>query len=104
MHVESPLAKQLAKEAQERDLREANERLQAMEADVAAGKVPAGAGGGSAKFHSGSPSGAVSEAAASANTSSGSLSFYDDKSSRRSSPVHTANRNENSPPTMTPAP
>ena len=47
----------------------------------------AGAGGGSAKFHSGSPSGAVSEAAASANTSSGSsggrgdgsLSFYDDK-------------------------
>ena len=79
MHVESPLAKQLAKEAQERDLREANERLQAMEADVAAGKVPAGAGGGSAKFHSGSPSGAVSEAAASANTSSGSLSFYDDK-------------------------
>ena len=79
MHVESPLAKQLAKEAQERDLREANERLQAMEADVAAGKVPTGAAGGSAKFHSGSPSGAVSEAAASANTSSGSLSFYDDK-------------------------
>lgn len=87
MHVESPLAKQLAKEAQERDLREANERLQAMEADVAAGKVPAGAAGGSAKFRSGSPSGAVSEAAVAANTGSGSsrgrgdgsLSFYDDK-------------------------
>ena len=87
MHVESPLAKQLAKEAQERDLREANERLQAMEADVAAGKVPAGAAGGSAKFRSSSPSGAVSEAAVAANTGSGSsrgrgdgsLSFYDDK-------------------------
>lgn len=87
MHVESPLTKQLAKEAQERDLREANERLQAMEADVAAGKVPAGAAGGSAKFRSGSPSGAVSEAAVAANTGSGSsrgrgdgsLSFYDDK-------------------------
>ena len=109
MHVESPLAKQLAKEAQERDLREANERLQAMEADVAAGKVPAGAGGGSAKFHSGSPSGAVSEAAASANTSSGSAETALSPStmirnSRRSSPVHTVNRSENSPPTMTPAP
>ena len=40
MHVESPLAKQLAKEQQERELKEANERLQAMAADVAAGKVP----------------------------------------------------------------
>ena len=40
MHVESPLAKQLAKEQQERELKETNERLQAMAADVAAGKVP----------------------------------------------------------------
>lgn len=40
IHVESPLAKQLAKEQQERELKEANERLQAMAADVAAGKVP----------------------------------------------------------------
>ncbi len=38
MHVESPLAKQLAKEQQERELKEADERLQAkaMAADVAA--------------------------------------------------------------------
>ena len=40
MHVESPLAKQLAKEQQERELKEANERLLAMAADVAAGKIP----------------------------------------------------------------
>ena len=48
MHVESPLAKQLAKEQQERELKEADERLKAMAADVAAGKIPSGAAGGSA--------------------------------------------------------
>lgn len=56
MHVESPLAKQLAKEQQERELKEANERLKAMEADVAAGSSSDSRGNGGS-----------------------SLSFYDDK-------------------------
>lgn len=107
MHVESPLAKQLAKEQQERELKEANERLQAMAADVAAGKVPSGAAGGSAagsgfsgSKNSGSGAGPGSsgsaasgngiDSGASANGTAGSssdsrgnggssLSFYDDK-------------------------
>lgn len=81
MHVESPLAKQLAKERQERELQAANERLQAMAADVAAGKVPSGAAGGS-----GIGSGTETSANGTAGSSSGSrgnggssLSFYDDK-------------------------
>ena len=56
MHVESPLAKQLAKEQQERELREADERLKAMAADVAAGSSSGSRGNGGS-----------------------SLSFYDDK-------------------------
>ena len=101
MHVESPLKKQLAKEQQERELREANERLQAMAADVAAGRVPNGAAGGSAAGSgfsgsktsgsgSGSGGGISSETETSANSSAdsssgsrgnggSSLSFYDDK-------------------------
>lgn len=101
MHVESPLAKQLAKEQQERELKEANERLQAMAADVAAGKVPSGAAGGyksgsdgSAGLGTGSGtgsddgvgSGTKTSANGTADSSSGSrgnggssLSFYDDK-------------------------
>ena len=107
MHVESPLAKQLAKEQQERELKEANERLQAMAADVAAGKVPSGAAGGNAagpgfsgSKNSGSGAGPGSsgsaasgngiDSGASANGTAGSssdsrgnggssLSFYDDK-------------------------
>lgn len=99
MHVESPLAKQLAKEQQERELREANERLQAMAADVAAGRVPNGAAGGSAaksgfsgsktagsESGSGGGIGTGTSANGTASSSSGSrgnggssLSFYDDK-------------------------
>ena len=101
MHVKSPLKKQLAKEQQERELREANERLQAMAADVAAGRVPNGAAGGSAAGSgfsgsktsgsgSGSGGGISSETETSANSSAdsssgsrgnggSSLSFYDDK-------------------------
>ena len=56
MHVESPLAKQLAKEQQERELKEAYERLKAMAADVAAGSSSGSRGNGGS-----------------------SLSFYDDK-------------------------
>lgn len=56
MHVESPLAKQLAKEQQERELKEADERLKAMAADVAAGSSSDSRGNGGS-----------------------SLSFYDDK-------------------------
>lgn len=56
MHVESPLAKQLAKEQQERELKEADERLKAMAADVAAGSFSDSRGNGGS-----------------------SLSFYDDK-------------------------
>ena len=56
MHVESPLAKQLAKEHQERELKEADERLKAMAADVAAGSSSGSRGNGGS-----------------------SLSFYDDK-------------------------
>ena len=56
MHVESPLAKQLAKEQQERELREADERLKAMAADVAADSSSGSRGNGGS-----------------------SLSFYDDK-------------------------
>ena len=56
MHVESPLAKQLAKEQQERELKEADERLKAMAADVAAGSSSGSRGNGGS-----------------------SLSFYDDK-------------------------
>ena len=53
MHVESPLAKQLAKEQQERELKEADERLKAMAADVAAGSssVSRGNGGSSLSFY-----------------------------------------------------
>lgn len=40
MHVESPLEKQLSKERQEQELKEANERLQTVATEVAAGKVP----------------------------------------------------------------
>ena len=101
MHVESPLAKQLAKEQQERELKEANERLQAMAADVAAGKVPSGAAGGYKSGSDGSAgsgtgsgtgsddgvgSGTKTSANGTADSSSGSrgngdssLSFYDDK-------------------------
>lgn len=56
MHVESPLAKQFAKEQQERELKEADERLKAMAADVAAGSSSDSRGNGGS-----------------------SLSFYDDK-------------------------
>ena len=56
MHVESPLAKQLAKEQQERELKDADERLKAMAADVAAGSSSDSRGNGGS-----------------------SLSFYDDK-------------------------
>lgn len=56
MHVESPLAKQLAKEQQERELKEADERLKAMAADVAADSSSGSRGNGGS-----------------------SLSFYDDK-------------------------
>ena len=56
MHVESPLAKQLAKEQQERELKKADERLKAMAADVAAGSSSGSCGNGGS-----------------------SLSFYDDK-------------------------
>ena len=56
MHVESPLAKQLAKEQQERELKEADERLKAMAADVAADSSSSSRGNGGS-----------------------SLSFYDDK-------------------------
>lgn len=56
MHVESPLAKQLAKEQQERELKEADERLKAMAAYVAAGSSSGSRGNGGS-----------------------SLSFYDDK-------------------------
>lgn len=56
MHVESPLAKQLAKEQQERELKEADERLKAIAADVAAGSSSDSRGNGGS-----------------------SLSFYDDK-------------------------
>lgn len=101
MHVESPLAKQLAKEQQERELREADERLKAMAADVAAGKIPSGAAGGYKSGSDGSAgsgtgsgtgsddgigSGAKTSANGTADSSSGSrgnggssLSFYDDK-------------------------
>ena len=101
MHVESPLAKQLAKEQQERELKEANERLQAMAADVAAGKVPSGAAGGYKSGSDGSAgsgtgsgtdsddgigSGTKTSSNGTADSSSGSrgnggssLSFYDDK-------------------------
>lgn len=53
MHVESPLAKQLAKEQQERELKEADERLKAMAADVAAGSSSdiRGNGGSSLSFY-----------------------------------------------------
>ena len=101
MHVESPLAKQLAKEQQERELREADERLKAMAADVAAGKIPSGAAGGYKSGSDGSAgsgtgsgtgsddgigSGTKTSANGTADSSSGSrgnggssLSFYDDK-------------------------
>ena len=101
MHVESPLAKQLAKEQQERELKEADERLKAMAADVAAGKIPSGAAGGYKSGSDGSAgsgtgsgtgsddgigSGAKTSANGTADSSSGSrgnggssLSFYDDK-------------------------
>ncbi len=69
-----------------------------MEADVAAGKVPAGAAGGSAKFRSAVPLVAVSEQrllqiqvpalpAAAETAPSPSMMI---RNSRRSSPVHTA--------------
>ena len=101
MHVESPLAKQLAKEQQERELREADERLKAMAADVAAGKIPSGAAGGYKSGSDGSAgsgtgsgtdsddgigSGTKTSSNGTADSSSGSrgnggssLSFYDDK-------------------------
>lgn len=101
MHVESPLAKQLAKEQQERELKEADERLKAMAADVAAGKIPSGAAGGYKSGSDGSAgsgtgsgtgsddgigSGTKASANGTADSSSGSrgnggssLSFYDDK-------------------------
>lgn len=101
MHVESPLAKQLAKEQQERELREADERLKAMAADVAAGKIPSGAAGGYKSGSDGSAgsgtgsgtdsddgigSGTKTSSNDTADSSSGSrgnggssLSFYDDK-------------------------
>ena len=101
MHVESPLAKQLAKEQQERELREADERLKAMAADVAAGKIPSGAAGGYKSGSDGSAgsgtgsgtdsddvigSGTKASSNGTADSSSGSrgnggssLSFYDDK-------------------------
>lgn len=101
MHVESPLAKQLAKEHQERELREADERLKAMAADVAAGKIPSGAAGGYKSGSDGSAgsgtgsgtdsddgigSGTKTSSNGTADSSSGSrgnggssLSFYDDK-------------------------
>ena len=101
MHVESPLAKQLAKEQQERELKEADERLKAMAADVAAGKIPSGAAGGYKSSSDGSAgsgtgsgtgsddgigSGTKTSANGTADSSSGSrgnggssLSFYDDK-------------------------
>lgn len=101
MHVESPLAKQLAKEQQERELKEADERLKAMAADVAAGKIPSGAAGGYKSGSNGSAgsgtgsgtgsddgigSGTKTSANGTADSSSGSrgnggssLSFYDDK-------------------------
>ena len=101
MHVESPLAKQLAKEQQERELKEADERLKAMAADVAAGKIPSGATGGYKSSSDGSAgsgtgsgtgsddgigSGTKASANGTADSSSGSrgkggssLSFYDDK-------------------------
>ena len=101
MHVESPLAKQLAKEQQERELKEADERLKAMAADVAAGKIPSGATGGYKSSSDGSAgsgtgsgtgsddgigSGTKTSANGTADSSSGSrgkggssLSFYDDK-------------------------
>ena len=101
MHVESPLAKQLAKEQQERVLKEADERLKAMAADVAAGKIPSGAAGGYKSGSDGSAgsgtgsgtgsddgigSGTKTSANGTADSSSGSrgnggssLSFYDDK-------------------------
>lgn len=101
MHVESPLAKQLAKEQQERELKEADERLKAMAADVAAGKIPSGAAGGYKSSSDGSSgsgtgsgtgsddgigSGTKTFSNGTADSSSGSrgnggssLSFYDDK-------------------------
>ena len=101
MHVESPLAKQLAKEQQERELKEADERLKAMAADVAAGKIPSGAAGGYKSGSDGSAgsgtgsgtgsddgigSGTKTSSNGTADSSSGSrgnggssLSFYDDK-------------------------
>lgn len=101
MHVESPLAKQLAKEQQERELKEADERLKAMAADVAAGKIPSGATGGYKSSSDGSAgsgtgsgtgsddgigSGTKTFSNGTADSSSGSrgnggssLSFYDDK-------------------------
>lgn len=81
MHVESPLAKQLAKEQQERELKEADERLKAMAADVATGKVPNGAAGGSAAgYRTGAGSGfSNSENSGSRGNGGSSLSFYDDK-------------------------
>ena len=94
MHVESPLAKQLAKEQQERELKEADERLKAMAADVAAGKIPSGAAGGYKSSSDGSAGSGGSgnginsgtSANGTADSSSGSrgnggssLSFYDDK-------------------------
>ena len=101
MHVESPLAKQLAKEQQERELKEADERLKAMAADVAAGKIPSGAAGGYKSSSDGSAgsgtgsgtgsddgigSGTKTFSNGTADSSSGSrgnggssLSFYDDK-------------------------
>lgn len=94
MHVESPLAKQLAKEQQERELKEADKRLKAMAADVAAGKIPSGAAGGYKSSSDGSAGSGGSgnginsgtSANGTADSSSGSrgnggssLSFYDDK-------------------------
>ena len=101
MHVESPLAKQLAKEQQERELKEADERLKAMAADVAAGKIPSGAAGGyksgsdgSAGSGTGSGTGSDDGIGSGTKTSANgtadssfdsrgnggsSLSFYDDK-------------------------
>jgi len=78
MHVESPLAKQLAKEQQEREIREANERLKAMEADVAAGKVPGGSAGSGNDISSGASANDTAGSGSRGNGGS-SLSFYDDK-------------------------
>ncbi len=79
MHVESPLTKQLAKEQQERVLLEANERLQAMAADVSAGKVPNGAAGSSTASSGTSANGTASSSSGSRGNGGSSLSFYDDK-------------------------